>query len=143
MKLANIVSLTNLRLADELLSYVELKPLLDMVIDDINSDANAKYPYFPEVPLTTDEYTAFADCYIRSVVTVGAAYYYYMIDEEGGNASAYSQLYTDNRFIMLRDTLSSIPDQYQASIDQGSVRAKWDEDYGDRGVEVDGSDFII
>ena len=37
MKLEKLVQLTNLKLADELLSYVELLPYFNMVIDDINA----------------------------------------------------------------------------------------------------------
>ena len=83
MKLEQLTRLTNLKLADELLSYVELLPYFNMVIDDINAVLNAQFPSFPEPPLETDEYTAIPDKYIRTVVVPGAAYKYYVVDEEG------------------------------------------------------------
>lgn len=144
MKLEKLVQLTNLKLADELLSYVELLPYFNMVIDDINAIMNTTFPEFPEPPLETDEYTAIPDRYLRMVVVVGAAYKYYVIDEEGqGTAPAYANEYNTNMFIMERDYLALVPDEYQADIRQGSVRAQFDEDYGDRGLELHGFDFTV
>lgn len=144
MKLEQLTRLTNLKLADELLSYVELLPYFNMVIDDINAVLNAQFPSFPEPPLETDEYTAIPDKYIRTVVIPGAAYKYYVVDEEGvGTAPVYADEYNTNTFLMLRDYLPFIPEEYQADVHQGSVRAKVDDDYGDRGLELNGYDFTI
>lgn len=144
MKLENLVRLTNMKLADELLSYVELLPYFNMVIDDINSVMNTNFPDFPEPPLDTDEYTAIPDRYLRMVVVTGAAYKYYVVDEEGaGTAPQYASEFNSNIFLMLRDYLALVPEEYQADKQQGSVRAKVDEDYGDRGLELHGYDFSI
>ena len=91
MKLERLVQLTNLKLADELLSYVELLPYFNMVIDDINAIMNTTFPNFPEPPLETDEYTAIPDRYLRMKEVVEDDYKYYVIDEEGqGTAPAYA-----------------------------------------------------
>lgn len=139
MKLNDIVNLTNLKLADELCTYVELLPYFNMVIDDINSLMNAEFPLLPIPPLETDEYTHIPDRYIRTVITTGAAYKYYVADEEGmATANQYAQDYNNALFLMERDYSALIPEEYQADLNQGSVRMQSDEDYGDRGLDVNG-----
>ena len=142
MKLDEIVQLTNIKLADELCSYIELKPYFDMVVDEINATMNTVFPVFPTLPLTTDEYTAFPDQYVRSVVVPGAAHKYYVADEEGSaTATQYATDYQSGMFYMLRDYSHCVPEEYMADRQQGSVRAQWDEDYGDRGIELNGYNF--
>lgn len=144
MLLTELVKLTNLKLADELLSYVELLPYFNSIIDDINSAMNTNFPDFPAPPLSTDEYAHIPDRYLRSVVVTGAAYKYYVVDEEGmGTASQYAADYSNALFLMQRDYLDLVPEEYQADIRQGSVRMAKDDAYGDRGIIVNGNEFII
>lgn len=135
MTITNIVDKINQELAGELLTYNELKPFLDQVIDDINSDLDACFPSFsdftsenyPQYP----DYNFFPDKYIRSVVIKGAAYKFYVMDEEGiPTAQQYQYNYIDNKFLMLRDYLEKVPDEYKAD-SYASVRA-WDVAYKPR-----------
>ena len=144
MNLNEIVELTNLKLADEMLTYAELRPYFNMVVDEINQLMNTCYPQFPALPLLTDVYTAIPDKYIRTVITTGAAWHYYCVDEEGmATAPQYNNDYQSGLFYMLRDELSLVPEEYQADIQQGGVRAASDDAYGDRGLELSGFDITI
>lgn len=128
MKILDIVNRVNRALAGELLSYSQMKDHLDDVIDDINNQLDTIYPAFSELDPSLDSYTAFDDRYIRSVVIPGAAYYFYQMDEEGiDTAPAYAQKYQRNLFLMIRDTINNIPEQYKrgyvdpATLGEGEV----------------------
>lgn len=121
MLIKDVVNLVNQKLAGELLSYNEMRIYLDTVIDDINSQLNTVYPTFSELGSAV-EYTAFPDRYIRSVVVPGTAWYYYVVDEEGtSTAQQFGTDYSRNMFIMQRDMLYNIPEEYQADSLQGTV----------------------
>lgn len=136
MTITNIVDKINQELAGELLTYNELKPFLDQVIDDINSDLDACFPSFsdftsenyPQYP----DYNFFPDNYIRSVVIKGAAYKFYVMDEEGiPTAQQYQYNYIDNKFLMLRDYLEDVPEEFRAH-HHASVHHLWDVAYKPR-----------
>lgn len=121
MLIKDIVNLINQKLAGELLSYSELRSFMDCVIDDINSQLNACYPTFSSLE-ASGEYVAFPDKYIRSVIVPGTAWYYYVVDEEGtATAQQFGADYSRNMFIMQRDMLYNIPEEYQADSLQGTV----------------------
>lgn len=121
-----------------MLTYNELVPFLDDIIDLINSELNTTYPAFSELGVGIQDYNMFADKWIRQVVVIGAAWKYYVADEEGlQTAVQYQQDFYDGLFKMLRDTLYSIPLEYQASVEQGSVIANPDNEIlGDRGMVI-------
>lgn len=114
MQINDIVSGINAKLAGETLTFSELKLFLDEVVDDINTELNACFPVFSEYT-AGEEYDAFPDNYIRSVVFTGAAAKFYETDEEGMlTATQYMYDYRDRLFIMKRDYSLSVPDEYQA-----------------------------
>ena len=122
MLMTEILRRTNDLLAGETLSYLELRPHFDSVIDDINQQMNTTFPAFSELGNAPIEYTAFPDRYIRSVVCLGAAVYFYVTDEEGGQPPAgYATKYRENVFYMTRDYLPLVPEEYQGSTETGSV----------------------
>lgn len=121
MLINDLVKSINNKLAGEMLSYNELRPHLNTVIDDINTQLDARYPTFTDVE-DTGEYTAFPDNYLRTVVVPGAAWYYYVVDEEGSPAAQqFSMDYSRNLFMMLRDMVDRVPIEYQADVMQGAV----------------------
>lgn len=130
MDLNKIVQGINTKLAGEMMTYDMLKPYLDEVIDDINDKLNTKFPVFSEFtsdayPLQYPNYNFFPDSYIRKVVMTGVAHKFYTTDEEGlGSAKQFQWDFIDALFIMERDYLESIPEEYQANR-SGSV--KFDE----------------
>ena len=127
MLIKDIVNLINQKLAGELLSYSELRPFMDCVIDDINSQLNACYPTFSSLE-ASGEYVAFPDKYIRSVIVPGTAWYYYVVDEEGTpTAQQFSGDYSRNLFIMQRDMLYNVPEEYQADSLQGTIASPIDD----------------
>lgn len=127
MLIKDVVNLVNQKLAGELLSYNEMRMYLDNVVDDINSQLSTTYPTFSELG-SAAEYTAFPDRYIRSVVVSGAAWYFYTVDEEGTpTAQQFSADYGRNMFIMQRDMLYNIPEEYQADSLQGTVVSPIDD----------------
>lgn len=136
MTLQNITNKVNTKLAGEMLTYNEIMPFLDDVIDLINSELNTIYPAFSELPVGTQDYNMFEDKWIRQVVVPGAAWKYYVTDEEGlQTAVQYQQDFYDGLFKMVRDTLYNIPLEYQANVEQGSVIANIDNEIlGDRGI---------
>ena len=93
MHIANIVTLVNRKLANELLSQTELLMHMDSVIDDINSQLNSTFPTFTEViaeeGVNDPDYQFIPDKYLRSVVVVGAAVKYYEADEEGNQSALF------------------------------------------------------
>lgn len=114
MQINDIISGVNAKLAGETLTFNELKLFLDEVVDDINTELNAKFPVFSAYN-AGDEYTAIPDNYIRSVIFTGAAAKFYETDEEGiQTATQYMYDYKDRLFFMKRDYSYSIPDEYQA-----------------------------
>lgn len=144
MEIQTIVNTINSKLAGEMLSYLELKPHLDAVIDSINTELNAQYPVFSEIPEGKSVYDYFPDKYIRSVVIPGAAWQYLVVDEEGINTATQFQIdYQMGLFYMTRDMLYNIPEEYQADSEQGSVEFEFEEAYGERGVIVDGSNYLL
>lgn len=125
MHIANIVTLVNRKLANELLSQTELLMHMDSVIDDINSQLNSTFPTFSEViveeGVNNPDYQAIPDKYLRSVVVVGSAVKYYEADEEGNqSALSFAQDYRQQLFYMLRDFSFSIPYKYRA-VTQGFI----------------------
>lgn len=120
MTIETIVKRVNDALAGELLTYNELKPFLDSVIDDINAMLDTTYPSFSEFtyenyPNNYPDYNFFPEKYIRSVVIIGAAYKFYVMDEEGiPTAQQYSYNYQDNSFCMLRDFVDRVPEEFKA-----------------------------
>lgn len=126
MRVIDIVKRINRYLAGEQLTYHKLLPFLDEVIDDINSELNAKFPTFSDLdiefyPTKSDEYTFIPDKYIRSVVCIGVASKFYTMDEEGiVSAEGYEMTYRQNLFYMLRDYVEQVPIEYDAD-NTGSV----------------------
>ena len=119
MKLTQIVKRINDELAGELLTYQELEPFLDAVIDDINHELDTKFPAFSEFSYATypehyPDYDFFPDKYIRNVVIKGAAFKWYIMDEEGiQTAQQYGYDYQDALYYMLRDYLEDVPDEFR------------------------------
>ena len=137
MPIKEIVSRINGKLAGELLNYSELKPYMDSVIDDINTQLNSKYPAFSELEVSATEYTAFPDRYIRQVVIPGAAWYYFVADEEGNpTALQYQADYQKNLWTMFRDMLYGVPPEYQVDTMQGSTTFAQEADGGAPGLEI-------
>ena len=142
MKLVDIQKLMNNALAGETLTLKEMLPHLDFAIDEINDTLNSIYPTFSELlaeePEAT-EYSFFPDRYIRRTVISGAAWNYYVVDEEGLQTSIqYQADFEKGKFVMQRDMLYNIPEQFQASVHRGFVVGDSDNDtVGERGLEVD------
>jgi hypothetical protein len=122
MRLSDIAKGINIKLAGEQHPIRELVPFLDDAVDRINQDLNTVFPSFSSLPTSAIEYTAIPDKYIRTVLFFGAAYYYYQADEEGqDSARAYQEQFERNLFFMLRDYLQEVPEEFQASTEQGSL----------------------
>ena len=142
MLLKDIQKLMNNTLAGETLTLNEMLPHLDFAIDEINDALNSVYPTFSEV-LAKDpeakEYAFFPDRYIRRAVISGAAWNFYVVDEEGLQTSMQYQIdFERGKFIMQRDMLYNIPEEYQASDARGFVVGDRSNDtVGERGIEVD------
>lgn len=134
MNINNIVKGINDELAGELLTYNNLEPFLDQVIDDINTQLDSTFPVFSEFtfenyPEQYPNYNFFPEKYIRNVVIKGAAYKWFVVDEEGiPTAQQFQYNYTDNLFYMLRDYLESVPEEYQA-VHDASVKGLSDVAY--------------
>ena len=118
MLLNDVVRMVNEKLAGELLTFNELKDHLDATIDDINARLDSTFPTFGEFHESytqEPDYNFFPDKYIRSVVINGAAFYFFMVDEEGSEvAPAFAREYEKNMFIMERDFIDKVPEDYQA-----------------------------
>lgn len=131
MTIEKIVQGINTELAGELLTYAELQPFLDQVIDDVNAQLDTKFPAFTDFtydnyPDNYPNYNFFPEQYMRNVVVKGAAYKYYVMDEEGiPTAQQYGYNYQDNLFYMLRDYLEDVPDEFKAD-HKASVQGLWD-----------------
>lgn len=141
MLLTDIQKLFNTALAGDTLSITEMLPHLDAAVDGINSTLNTVYPVFSQLDTFSSgvKYDYFPDRFIRTVVIPGAAWHYYVTDEEGlQTAPQYQADFEKGKFIMLRDMLYDIPEEYQAEIEQGSVIANPNNDtLGARGLICD------
>lgn len=141
MLLTTVQKLFNEALAGETLSYKEMLPHLDAAIDDINAKLNAVYPVFSDVPYenSESEYSFFPDKYIRMVVIPGAAWHFYVMDEEGlQTAPQYQVDFENGKFLMQRDMLYKIPEEFQDDDHAGYVVGDPESDiFGDRGLVVD------
>ena len=141
MLITHIQKLFNNALAGETLSIKEMTPHLDAAIDSINDKLNTRYPVFSELDLTVEnaEYNYFPDKYIRTVVIPGAAWHYYVMDEEGLQTAPQYQLDFENgKFIMQRDMLYNIPEEFQADAEAGSIIGNIDNNaLGFRGLMCD------
>ena len=113
MQILNIVSGVNTLLAGETLTLNQMRLFLDLTIDEINDNMSAKFPAFDGLT-ENDNYEAFPDNYIRSVLIKGAAYRFYVTDEEGSpTAVQYKFDFLDALFIMKRDYSCKVPEIYQ------------------------------
>ena len=141
MLITQVCKLFNEALAGETLSYKEMLAHLDFAVDSINSKLNTVYPVFSDVPADTGDasYDFFPDRYIRTVVIPGAAWHFYVMDEEGLQTSPqYLQDFETGKFIMQRDMLYKIPEEYQDDDHQGYIVGDPESDiFGDRGLVVD------
>lgn len=122
MDLTKIVQKVNNKLAGEMLTYDMMKDYLDDVIDDINARLSTNFPVFSDFTLEAypeiyPNYSFFPDRYIRSVVTLGAAYKFFVVDEEGlPTAQQFSYDYQDALFIMERDYSDLIPAEFRLDL---------------------------
>lgn len=128
MKLTDIKTLTNTRLAGEQLTYSALVPYFDAVVDEINEKMHACFKTFSEVNPTgfgePSVYEEFPDKYIRTVVCLGAAAKWYVDDEEGiETATALKMQYDNNLFVMVRDYGPLIPDDKKRNDEGGFFRS--------------------
>lgn len=148
MTLVTILSKLNSALAGELLTYQDVEPLLDEVVDDINAKLNSEYPTFSECKRANKgapvlEYNYIPDRYIRSVIITGAAYKFYVMDEEGiDTATTYGARYEKALFEMLRDFGDLVPKEYEADDKVGSLDIRHDVGYTG-GVSVYGAVWNI
>lgn len=123
MNIRAIKDLTNSRLAGEQLTYSQLLPYFDAVVDEINARLHTRFKVFSDVTTNdiTLEYDEFPNKYIRTVVCVGAAYKWYTDDEEGiATAEALGQEYQNNLFLMERDYGPLIPPEKRRN-DKGGM----------------------
>ncbi len=125
MQLNDLVNLTNKHLAGEQFIYSELRNFFDSVVDEINHRLNSTFPSFSEFTQANypqhPNYNFFPDKYIRSVVSVGAAFHFYIEDEEGAEGAVkYEEQYQKNLFYMERDYSVKVPEEFQAD-DQGHL----------------------
>lgn len=116
MLVTEIVKRINKLLAGEQLTYRQLEPFLDEVIYDINSQLNSCFPAFSELEadITSEvDYNFFPEKYVRDVVVKGAAYKFYIMDEEGmQTADMYGYDYQNTLFVMTRDYIDFVPEEY-------------------------------
>lgn len=131
MIINNIVKNVNKYLAGEQLTYNQLEPFLDGVIDDINYALSSTFPAFSDLSVDpgftgNTEYDYFPDTYVRSVVIIGAAYKFYIMDEEGiQTAEKYAYDYEKGLFSMQRDYIDRVPEEYQSE-STGSIEVDID-----------------
>lgn len=136
MLVTNIIKRINKTLAGEQLTYSQLEPFLDEVIDDINTQLNSTYPVFSDLEFGPElEYNYFPEKFIRSVVIKGAAYKFYLMDEEGmQTADAFNYDYQLALFNMVRDYIDQVPEEY-AALYTGGIKIEEDfETYFNHGV---------
>ena len=149
MKYSDIVRQFNVLLAGDNLSLREILPHLDYALDRINETLNTTYPTFSEYlhddeGNTREAYNLFDNRYIRQVVLKGAAWHYYVTDEEGLQTSPqYQQDFENALFIMQRDMLWNIPEEFMADDNNGTLTANpkhWNLGY--RGLQTYDADLI-
>ena len=148
MTIKDITKQFNVLLAGDNLATREIIPHLDFAVDRINETLNTVYPVVSEVYDSTDlsvQYNYFPDKYIRQVVLPGAAWHYYVTDEEGLNTAAqYKEDFDHGLYIMQRDMLYDIPEEYMADElcgTTGSVNINhWNLGY--RGIETQSPQLI-
>lgn len=140
MDINTLVKQINAQLAGEMLTWDELRPFINAVIDEVNTHLAAKFP----VLLSSDtEYTAIPEKFIRTVVIPGAAYKYYVMDEEGEQvASEFYARYYQALYHMLRDYGNFIPLEYQND-EAGYLEMEEFATTGQRGVIVSGENYQI
>lgn len=142
MEITKIVQSVNRKLAGEILIYSEMEVYLDAVIDEINAKLYSCFPVFSEFNNTDytaeyPDYSFFPDKYIRTVVIPGTAAKFYIQDAEGmATAPQFDVEYLQGLFLMERDYLSQVPEEFQELTDQG-ILGLTDLDQ-DRGIEVYG-----
>jgi hypothetical protein len=121
LQIKTLIESINTQLAGELLSIGELKDFVDKAIDDINTRLNTKFPVLSDILDGTHlEYNAIPDKYIRTVVIPGATFKYYITDEEGAAvAPKYEEEYLKGLFYMERDYMSTVPEEYLETDEQG------------------------
>lgn len=142
MELIQIQHLMNTYLAGETLTLKEQIPYLDFAIDELNAALNARYPTFTELLQKfpdAKQYDFFPDKYIRRVVVPGAAWNFYVTDEEGiQSATQYQADFEKGKFLMQRDMLYAIPEEFQAPEEAGFITGTYSNDtVGYRGLEID------
>lgn len=154
MKYKDICKNFNVLLAGDNLTSKDILTHLDYTIDRINETLNTCYPTFSEWavwqnPSTGleeihDAYDLFPDKFVRTVCTVGAAWHYYVTDEEGLQTSPqYQEDFEHALFVMQRDMLYNIPEEYMADDYQGTVQCAVDHwNLGERGIQVYGDRLI-
>lgn len=136
MTLNDIVARVNRKLAGERLTYSKMIDYLDSAVDDINLKLNARFPVFSELAEGTVEYTAIPDIYIRKVVIPGAAWYFFTMDEEGmPTATQFGADFDKGLFMMLRDYVQYIPEEYQAP---NTAILFLDKEQGEGGMSFNG-----
>lgn len=144
MKITDIRKLVNQALAGELLTYGEMRPHLDFTIDEINTTLDSCFPVFSDLESENDVYDYFPDKFIRTVVVPGAAWHFYVNDEEGASTAQQYQLdFEKGKYIMLRDYIDKVPEEYQAD-NNAHVPDNLDNmTLGDRGLTLYGTDFFV
>ena len=120
MEINRLTMLCNQRMAGELLRTDEWMPYWDEVVHDINNELNSKFPTVTAFILDTTNllgtnYNFIPDKYMETVFVYGACTKYYDMDEEGiGPAQKFEQKYMEHKFMMLRDFVENIPEEFQA-----------------------------
>lgn len=137
----DIVKNFNVLLAGDNLVLKDILPHLDFALDKVNEKLNTCYPTFteyydPNGDYKSDKYDLFENRFIRQVILPGAAWHYYVTDEEGlATSPQYEKDFENGLFVMQRDMLYNIPVEWQASNEQGTVRAARDHwNLGERGL---------
>ena len=144
MKITDIRKLVNQALAGELLTYGEMRPHLDFTIDEINTTLDSCFPVFSDLESENDVYDYFPDKFIRTVVVPGAAWHFYVNDEEGASTAQQYQLdFEKGKYIMLRDYIDKVPEEYQADNNAHVPDNPDNMTLGDRGWTLYGTDFFV
>ena len=144
MKITDIRKLVNQALAGELLTYGEMRPHLDFTIDEINTTLDSCFPVFSDLESENDVYDYFPDKFIRTVVVPGAAWHFYVNDEEGASTAQQYQLdFEKGKYIMLRDYIDKVPEEYQADNNAHVPDNPDNMTLGDRVLILHVSDFFV
>ena len=144
MKITDIRKLVNQALAGELLTYGEMRPHLDFTIDEINTTLDSCFPVFSDLESENDVYDYFPDKFIRTVVVPGAAWHFYVNDEEGASTAQQYQLdFEKGKYIMLRDYIDKVPEEYQADNNAYVPDNPANMTFADGGLTLYGTDFFV